>query len=250
MSDFKKYVIHISSNKLSYESALKTIDSAKNIGKIDVELWEGIHRDDSLKLNKKYKFNFIDENRLWTNIGYKESILGCFFSHFHLWNHCVKLDQKIMVLEHDAIFTNEFKDYDFDGVINYGKPSWEKDYKQDDFDFELIHKKRNRKGLYKRWCDCTVEKGEECYCREYCLLGAHCYTITPTAATKLIQKSSEQGIVPADLHINRKNIDIADVYPFCSRSISTFSLIQKRTELQSWYKDKSFQCGDGAWDEL
>ena len=36
----KGYVIQISSNKLSKESAEKTIESARNIGKIDVEPFE------------------------------------------------------------------------------------------------------------------------------------------------------------------------------------------------------------------
>tara|TARA_B100002019_G_C21230724_1_gene579943 strand:+ start:285 stop:1019 length:735 start_codon:yes stop_codon:yes gene_type:complete len=240
----KGYVIQISSNKLSKESAEKTIESARNIGKIDVEPFEGIHKDDSIKLNN---FNLIDEKHLWEKIGVKESILGCFLSHFNLWKKSVDMDEKIMILEHDVIFTNKFQDYDFEGVINYGAPLWETSPKENRFDFESIHEKRNRRGFHKRSCGCVVEEMKECYCHDYYLHGAHCYTITPKAASQLIKKSSQIGIVPADLHVNRFNIEIGDVYPFCSYQNQTFSLIQKRLEIQSWYEDELFKCEEEAW---
>ena len=243
----KGYVIQISSNELSKESAKKTIESAKTIGNIDVEPFEGIHKKDSIEINKKLNFNLIDEEHLWTNIGNKESILGCFLSHYNLWMKCAKSNEKIMILEHDVVFTGRFIDHDFEGVINYGAPLWETSIKKSNFDFDKIYKKRKRRGLHKRFCDCEKIENQECYCSEYYLHGAHCYTITPKAASKLVKKASTIGIVPADLHINRYNIDVADVYPYCSYQNQTFSLIQKRTEIQSWYEDKSFKCEEEAW---
>ena len=59
MSDFKKYVIHISSNSLSRESASNTIKSAKEVGKIDVELFDGCTKNESLKIVKKFDFYLI-----------------------------------------------------------------------------------------------------------------------------------------------------------------------------------------------
>ena len=53
--------------------------------------------------------------------------------------------------------------------------------------------------------------------------------------------------MPADLHVNRFNIEIGDVYPFCSYQNQTFSLIQKRLEIQSWYEDELFKCEEEAW---
>ena len=54
----KGYVIQISSNKLSKESAEKTIESARNIGKIDVEPFEGIHKDDLLTIIYTYYYSY------------------------------------------------------------------------------------------------------------------------------------------------------------------------------------------------
>ncbi len=245
MSDFKKYVIYISSNRLSSESALNTIKSAKEVGKIDVDLFDGCTKDESLELNQKHKFKLLDKKQLWNNLGYLESILGCFFSHFMLWNRCVDTNEKILILEHDTIFTSEFKDYDYEGVLNYGKPLWDSREKSSKFDFDMIHKERNRNGLFERTCECDLQY--ECFCHNYFLHGAHAYTITPKAAYNLIEKSKKVGIVPTDLHINRYNIKIADVNPFCSYQNQTFSLIQRRKKIQSWYDDKKFKCGDEAW---
>lgn len=247
MSDFKKYVIHISSNSLSCESALNTIKSAKEVGKIDVELFDGCTKNESLELNQKHKFKLLDEDQLWNNLGYSESILGCFFSHFMLWKKCVDTNEKILILEHDTIFTSKFKDYDYEGVVNYGKPLWDSKEKSSKFDFDTIHEERNRSGLFERTCECKLKSEKECFCHKYFLHGAHAYTITPMAAYNLIEKSKEVGIVPADLHINRRNINIADSLPDCAYQNQTFSLIQKRTEVQPWYDDYNFLCGEDAW---
>ena len=45
----KQYVIHIPSSKISVKNSQEVIDSAKEIGKIDVELWEGQHRDGAFR---------------------------------------------------------------------------------------------------------------------------------------------------------------------------------------------------------
>ena len=100
--------------------------------------FEGIHKDDSIKLNN---FNLIDEKHLWEKIGVKESILGCFLSHFNLWKKSVDMDEKIMILEHDVIFTSKFQDYDFEGVINYGAPLWETSQRKIDLTLSRFIKK-------------------------------------------------------------------------------------------------------------
>ena len=45
----KQYVIHIPSSKISVKNSQEVIDSAKEIGKIDAELWEGQHRDGAFR---------------------------------------------------------------------------------------------------------------------------------------------------------------------------------------------------------
>ena len=50
----RKYVIYNQESKLSVESAQKCIEVAKNIGKIDVEMWNGISRYDSKEKVQEY----------------------------------------------------------------------------------------------------------------------------------------------------------------------------------------------------
>ena len=45
----KAYVIHIPTSKPSVESAHRVIDTAKEVGNVDVELWDGVHRDGSFR---------------------------------------------------------------------------------------------------------------------------------------------------------------------------------------------------------
>ena len=69
----RKYVIYNQESKLSVESAQKCIEVAKNIGKIDVEMWNGISRYDSkekvqeydLSLDKTF-LHLKDDIRNWT----------------------------------------------------------------------------------------------------------------------------------------------------------------------------------------
>lgn len=43
---------------------------------------------------------------------YKERRIACFLSHYRLWHECIKKDEPILVLEHDAIFVHKL-DYQF-----------------------------------------------------------------------------------------------------------------------------------------
>jgi len=45
--------------------------------------------------------------------------IACFLSHYKLWEECVKLQENILVLEHDAVFTSKL-DYDIMDNNNYG----------------------------------------------------------------------------------------------------------------------------------
>ena len=111
----KQYVIHIPSSKISVKNAQEVIDSAKEVGKIDVELWEGQHRDSAFR--KMYEKNLrLHRMEEWENYSYLDCIVGCFMSHFSLWEESARTNERIMILEHDAIFVNEYKDYYWDGI--------------------------------------------------------------------------------------------------------------------------------------
>ena len=121
----RKYVIYNQESKLSVESAQKCIEVAKNIGKIDVEMWNGISRYDSkekvqeydLSLDKTF-LHLKDDIRNWTQHSFEDSVVGCFLSHYSLWKESIRTNERILILEHDALFTKKFEDFIFEGVLN------------------------------------------------------------------------------------------------------------------------------------
>ena len=251
---FKKYAIYVESSKLSVESVKNVIRVAREVGEVEITPFNGHDRYEFKVLREKYPFVLLDKEECWDKFSYLQSTIGCFHSHFALWEKCVKSNEKIMVVEHDTIFLQKYVDFDFEGVITFGKPLWNilrnKDIRY------LIGKNNNVKLL--QWdCDCsgppTYEHTRHLSCKpngcnSWNLQGAHGYTITPKAAEKLIEKSYEFGIVPADLHLNRYNIEIANTYPYMSFQDSKFSLCTKHYDSNFVNKlNSDWVEGEEAW---
>jgi GR25 family glycosyltransferase involved in LPS biosynthesis len=51
-------------------------------------------------------------------------VIGCFLSHFLLWERCAIENREILILEHNAIFLRALADENHDGLLNIGQPSW------------------------------------------------------------------------------------------------------------------------------
>jgi glycosyl transferase family 25 len=105
----------------------------------------------------------------------KPGTWGCFFSHWHLWNRCVKLNEPIVILEHDAVI----EDY------------WRV------FDLKLLTKLHENYSLQKlhKWVD--EDSG-------VCSSSTHAYCISPKAAQKMIKFSQKVGAFAADRMIGDK----------------------------------------------
>ena len=255
-TNFKKYAIYVEKSKLSIESVKRTILSAKEIGGLEVEAWKGHDKYEFKELRKKYPFKILDKKEIWDKFCYFESTIACFFSHFSLWKKCVETKEKIMIMEHDTIFTDRYVDFDFEGVITIGKALWgvgpNKDIR------ELVDKKDDVDLL--RWdCSCRElpfleHSPYDCSnfkCNSWCLKGAHAYIITPMTAEKLIEKSYELGIVPADNHINRYNIEIAETQPSFAYQDSRFSLVSRHKSTDNGLHinyQEDWVEGEEAWE--
>ena len=241
----KAFIIYISSNKSSVESANKTRKSAIETGGLnDVELFDGVHKYESIKMWRHFRFKLLDTPALlWTYTQRLECAMGCFFSHFLLWKKSIELNERIIILEHDAMFLKKYVDYEYDGVVNISEPMWLQkgsvingkwvdDNTPDTFETSweksIDERKSQINGLVERSCDCEDETIMWSYlgCQQYFLHGAQAYVVSPNASQKLIQAAETKGILPADAHINTDNVNIADNTPFCAYQNQTFSLIQ------------------------
>jgi len=244
----KSFVITIFGHSLSESSAKKCIQTAKDIGNLDVKEWKAITRYNSQKHFEKLNLKIFDESVFsWS---YNKSALGCFLSHFYLWKHCVETNKRIMILEHDTVFTRRYEDVYFDGVLMIGEDVWKLDIDENSSHYKKINEK-----LYQWDCNCDhLDMFEEncdgqniLKCKLWGLKGTHSYVINPNTADKLIWKTMNRGITPADLFINRNNIKIGEIRPKVCYQEQKYSLIQNKKN--KILVEKNVKVGLELWEK-
>lgn len=237
----KGYVIYLPKSKRSTKLAKATKKNAlANIG-ADIELWTGVDRYEGWDKLTSLNLELKDFSRFGG--GHADAEIATFFSHRSLWEKCIELNENILVLEHDAIFTNKVEEdfSNFKGdILNLGKPNWGS-HKPADFSERGI-------GIVKR-PKCKKEHdpygyglNETCTCDTIWLFGAHAYVVTPKGAKKLIKKSNKEGILPADVFISIDTVSIADYLPHSVIQDKNYSFVQKN----AIYKNQ--RISKLAWD--
>lgn len=122
----KSYIIHLSKIETSLASALKVKSQLDGLG-MDSELFEGSYGDETkkryIKTNRRlhpWSFKgphapFTEEQRdAETSAG----VMGCFDSHYRLWEKCVELDEPILIFEDDVVLTRAYIPVEWDGVLS------------------------------------------------------------------------------------------------------------------------------------
>lgn len=194
----KSFVIVLKESEHSCKVGQEAIASANLFG-IYPEIHSGVLGYNSSLKFKEYGITRFLTRDLIDNPGHQ----GCFLSHFELWMKCVKLNQPILILEHDAIFIRELPSNildQFDGVL-----------KLDPFDVfdktETYLKKvdDSLKEPVNIWHQPARNKwhgvGEFIW-------GAYGYIIKPEAALNLVLFARRIGAAPTDVHIGRNLVDI------------------------------------------
>lgn len=135
-------------------------------------------------------------------------VIGCFFSHYYLWNKCVELDAPIGVCEYDAVFLNKLSKT----IINKFE-----DYLNLDYNRHLYLKKdtgiylekvleNNHKvevhKFYERFSKARANPDKLKFINNNHIKGAFGYVIKPSGAKKLISATKMYGILPADIQPN------------------------------------------------
>jgi len=135
------------------------------------------------------------------------AVIGCFLSHYYLWRRCLAARRPILVLEHDAVFSQPVPEVPHNGLLNIGRPSW-------------------MSGLETDWYELEPEG-----VRPYCFTqfrGAFAYLLTPERADHLIDLAKTQGIWPVDEFINRRTSPFIEMLkPALVAHHGFFSSIQK-----------------------
>jgi len=157
-------------------------------------------------------------------------VLGCFFSHYYLWNKCIELDEAIIILEHDGYIIKSITDDildTFEDVLKldrhdpYSKTYNEVILKEQDYDLDVI-----------KYINPTPKDPKKLGTGNY-FKGAYSYILKPQGAKKLVNWVKENGHLPADQQIGDWVVDtkvtvptLARLHPFYAEgnNISTASL--------------------------
>jgi glycosyl transferase, family 25 len=128
----KAFVISLSKIPSSIETAIPVLNQLKEYG-FDAELFEGTYGDEAVKLFnqekrgvyplgikfdkyksslRRRKISFVEKNKTL-----RPGVIGCFYSHYRLWQKCVELDEPIFIFEDDVIFVNDYYPVEWEDVL-------------------------------------------------------------------------------------------------------------------------------------
>ncbi len=177
------HAIVLSDNVDSLSKFSICLSSGRKFG-YDIEMFPAISREYSADVffSKNIRIDFFSLRDIFAQ-------LGCFASHFLLWERCVESNEPVVILEEDAIFKSPISDEVFNNtldVCNIGQPSW-KDKK-----FRLEALEMNRYSDLPKIH--RLNYGH--------LLGSHAYFITPAGAKKLLKAASVYGARSVDEFVN------------------------------------------------
>ena len=151
--------------------------------------------DEKTRMNlKPYRTNSIDK------------IFSCTVSHAKLWLKCVKLEEEIMILEHDAIFTRKFEPFEWEGgVIGLNDP---RGATHSSLVYHTLMS--HRKGVSSApWVGSETSMPQG-------LAGNSAYIIKPYFAEKLLNKLKEKGAWPNDALMCKQFFpnELKVIYPY------------------------------------
>lgn len=189
----KAYIIHLSRVPASLASAQRLQQELKDFGQ-DSELFEGSYGDQTLK-------QYQEINRQCHNWGLKgpdnplndeykaelttPGVVGCFDSHYRLWQHCVDIQEPVLIFEDDAHVIRPLSPVLWSDVL-------------------IVASSHTKKmGRYQQYIDNPTEDPPRAMpYGQSTLPGAAGYALHPAAADKLV-KCYRRSFLPADNAVNQ-----------------------------------------------
>lgn len=193
----KGFIICSVDYKHSLQLANDSLNSAKQFN-IDASIVEAVNGNASVAqtLISKYNLKVLKhKNRNLTN-----GEIGCFLSHFLLWQKCLELNEPILIFEHDGLMIRLLP---LDVLDHFNDILMLDPYKPSINIYESMIEKSLQHPIdyFVRKSDSTDDGGDYQY-------SAYGYIIKPHAAQKLINFALEVGIHPTDVHMGRKIVDV------------------------------------------
>jgi glycosyl transferase family 25 len=194
----KTFIIHLSKIESSRTSALKVKSSLDQLGMVS-ELFEGSYGN----LTKE---EYVKNNRRWHPWGfkgpdkpfseeYKNEVgnvpgeIGCFDSHYRLWQKCIELDEPILIFEDDVELIRPYIPVEWDDVLSVA----------------FSHAKKMAKYLH--YIDNPIGEPYAAPYMQASMPGNGGYAIKPHAA-KILVDEYRNTYLPADNAINQHLVKI------------------------------------------
>ena len=190
----KAYIIHLSKIQSSLESAKQLQKDLESIN-IDAELFEGTYGNEAQEIFKK-------ENRTIHPISFKglpiddhyisktsrPGVMGCFYSHYRLWQKCAELDQSICIFEDDVKIIRPLIPVEFEDIL-------------------ILTLGARKSDRYKHYLEDNDLDPKAEYYHNSSMPGTTGYIISPAGARKLL-KTYENTFTASDNAINVMVVDI------------------------------------------
>jgi glycosyl transferase family 25 len=141
-------------------------------------------------------------------------VAGCFFSHYYIWEKCIKLNEPIIVLEHDGYFIRPLPDNILDQFTDVLKLD-----KLDPYSSKynsLIETGQNTIITVEDYKNPAPKDLSKHGISNY-FKGAYSYIIKPSGARKLIHNIKNYGHRPADQQINDTILNLKTTVPTVAR---------------------------------
>ena len=229
MQHFRTFIIRLSTNEHSCRMAKESKEQASKFG-IDAEYFEGIN---GLDADRHYALTGVPRPKKAIKKG-RVGVLGCFFSHYYLWQSCVQQNIPYLVLEHDGYFIRPLPDNickQFNDILKLDRNDpFSSNYNQ------ILEEESAKDLLIEKYINRSPKAIHKIGTGNY-FKGAYSYIIKPEGAKKLINfiHKNENGIGhrPADQQIGDGVLDtwttvptVARLHPFYSEgtNLKTASL--------------------------
>jgi GR25 family glycosyltransferase involved in LPS biosynthesis len=193
----KAYIIHLSKIESSLKSAQRLKKELESFG-TEAELFEGSYGNETIVEYKEQG----REHHPWTFKGpnnpvsdeFKKrqttpGLLGCFDSHYRLWEKCVELGEPIMIFEDDAHIYRPYQPVEWEEVLS------------------LVFSHRKKMNKYIQYLESPYGDPRAMNYRPSSMPGNAGYAIKPKAAAKLVNMY-KHSFLPADNAINQHVVKI------------------------------------------
>ena len=154
---------------------------ARTNDKIEYEIYDAF---DGFSINHNDLLNMgFDTDKDWidpiNNTHLTHGEVGCFLSHYHLWDKCIALNEPIIILEDDAIVDDKFSIDEVKSIFEDG--------------YNFLYLGYREMGLFEEIDDKFVKPDYP-----YWTVG---YALTPEAAKVLVNQKGRKNIIPVDEYL-------------------------------------------------